>query len=216
MAIGILGGTFDPVHQAHLQMAAEAKANLNLESLKLVPCYQPPHRHQPLFTPQQRLALLEIAVQPYDGLVVDDREFHRKGNSYTVDTLQELREEVGAQQSLVFLLGMDAYSQLDQWYQWETLRELAHIVVMHRPQALGPVEGILAEWLANADDKVVVHQQPAGGFVVLEQSLLSVSATQIRAALEQFMASDINIPDNYLPEPVKEKVIEFLENNLES
>lgn len=183
MAIGIMGGTFDPVHNAHLQMALEAQRNLGLDSVRLVPCHRPPHRDCPSLCSEQRLHLLTLATEDSDVIEVDDRELQRNKASYTVDTLLSLREELGDEVSLVFLLGMDAFSHLTSWYKWEKLRALTHIAVMTRPNSPAPKDGVLADWLANIDSPSIVHQQAAGGLLLLEQSLLPISATAIREQL---------------------------------
>lgn len=191
--IGIFGGTFDPVHNAHLQMAQETMQTLRLDEVRMVPCHRPPHRGEPGLSSQQRLAILEMAVAPIDGLIADGRELQRDRPSYTVETLTSLREELGNDVSLVFLMGMDAYANLDTWYQWTHLRELAHIAIMERPDSPKPESSVLIESLQASDDLAIVHQQPAGGLVVLKQSLLPVSATAIRQQLIQGKRPD-NVP----------------------
>ena len=89
--IGVLGGTFDPVHHGHLRFALEAVEALRLRVLKLVPARVPPHRPGPAATPEERLAMLQAAVAGTPALEVDGRELARPGPSYTVDTLAELR-----------------------------------------------------------------------------------------------------------------------------
>ena len=183
--VGIFGGTFDPVHNAHLQMAIEAKQALRLDEVRMIPCHRPPHRGAPSLSSEQRLALLSMATKCIEGLVVDDRELKHDAPSYTVDTLISLRQELGNNVSLVFMMGMDAYASLDQWYQWSRLRELAHIAVMSRPGSAAPDKPDLSQALLESDCAEIVHQQHAGGLVVLNQSLLPVSATAIRQQLMQ-------------------------------
>jgi len=185
MAIGIFGGTFDPVHNGHLRMALEAKDNLGLDEVRLVPCHYPPHRDEPSLSSIQRLEILNIATKNLQGIVVDDRELKRDQLSYSIDTLDSFREELGDEVSLVLMMGMDAFVKLTSWHQWQRLRELAHIAVMVRPDSLPPQSGVLADWLANSDNPVIVKQQAAGGIILLEQSLLAISATAIREQLEQ-------------------------------
>lgn len=181
--IGILGGTFDPVHNAHLQMAMEAKQTLGLDEVRLVPCHRPPHRETPTVSSQQRLHLLSLAVSTCDGLEVDDRELYRDKASYTVDTLLSLRDELGEQVSLVFMLGTDAFAHLKTWHQWSRLRELAHLVIIARPDNTEVSDVELKQWISEADDIDIIGQQAAGGLIMLKQSLLAVSATDIRQQL---------------------------------
>lgn len=181
--IGVLGGTFDPVHNAHLQMAMEAKQTLGLDEVRLVPCHRPPHRETPTVSSQQRLHLLSLAVSTCDGLEVDDRELYRDKASYTVDTLLSLRDELGEQVSLVFMLGTDAFAHLKTWHQWSRLRELAHLVIIARPDNTEVSDVELKQWISEADDIDIIGQQAAGGLIMLKQSLLAVSATDIRQQL---------------------------------
>ena len=102
--IGIFGGTFDPVHIGHLRTALELRQLLELDEMRLLPNAQPPHREQPGVSAEHRLAMLQIAVDGEPGLVVDDRELRRTGPSYTIDTLLELRAELGEQVSICICL----------------------------------------------------------------------------------------------------------------
>jgi nicotinate-nucleotide adenylyltransferase len=185
--IGVFGGTFDPVHNAHIQMAVEAKQALSLDEVRLIPCHKPPHRDTPAATSEQRLALLQLAVTGCEGLVVDDREIRRDTASYTIDTLLSLRQELGDQVSIVFLLGMDAFVQLHTWHRWQALRDLAHIAVMSRPNSAQVKDAVLQEWVNTADDTSIVGRQAAGGLTLLSQSLLAVSATGIRQQLSEYV-----------------------------
>ena len=95
--IGVLGGTFDPIHLGHLRMALELKEQLGFDELRLVPCHQPPHRDRPQATATQRLDMLRIAVQDCTELQIDQRELQRDRPSFTVETLQSLRADLGAE-----------------------------------------------------------------------------------------------------------------------
>ena len=130
--IGIFGGTFDPVHFGHLRPALDVKQALGLREMRLIPCFSPPHRQQPVANPGQRLTMLRAAVGEEPELLVDNREMKREGVSYMVDTLSSLREEFG-DEPLCLVLGSDAFLQLDGWHRWREIIELAHIVVTHRP-----------------------------------------------------------------------------------
>lgn len=181
--VGLLGGTFDPVHRGHIQMALEAKAALDLDELRLIPCHVPYHREQaPKLNSQQRLHLLKLAVSDVEGLVVDDRELVREGPTYTVDTLTELREALGEQCSLVLLMGVDAYQGFAQWHRWQDIEALAHIGVMTRPGFALDADDKLTPCV---DAKHLIEQQPAGQKCLLALTPMPVSATEIRAELTQ-------------------------------
>jgi nicotinate-nucleotide adenylyltransferase len=126
--IGLLGGTFDPVHNAHLRIALDVLEQLQLAEMRFIPSRQPPHRAQPGASPEQRLAMLQRAVQGQPGFIVDERELRRSGPSYMVDTLCSLRADF-SETPLCLLLGLDAFRELHTWYRWQTIPELAHILV---------------------------------------------------------------------------------------
>jgi nicotinate-nucleotide adenylyltransferase len=132
-AVGILGGTFDPVHFGHLRMALELYQALDLAHVRLIPCYQPVHRKQPVATPEQRLAMVQKAITSEPALCVDDCEIQRKGPSYTIDTLNTLQTTLPNTPLCIFM-GIDALLNFPSWHKWENILQLAHLVVAHRPQ----------------------------------------------------------------------------------
>ena len=129
-SIGILGGTFDPIHIGHLRSALEVKENLKLDEMRLIPVYFPPHRKPPVASPEHRLNMVRCAVKNTD-LSVDDKEITRQGISYTVETLTSLREEF-PNHSISIILGTDAFLKLQNWHQWEKILTLCNIIVIHR------------------------------------------------------------------------------------
>ena len=131
--IGIFGGTFDPIHFGHLRLAEEMLELANLQQIRFIPTGTPPHRGAPQVTAVQRSAMVGLAIADQPKFVLDEREVRRAHMCYTVDTLRELRQELGEAQPLCLLMGGDAFLQLHTWYQWEELLELAHIVVGCRP-----------------------------------------------------------------------------------
>ena len=143
--IGILVGTFDPIHYGHLRPAQEVMRALDLAEVRIIPAANPPHRRAPLATAAQRLRMAELAVAEFPGLRVDDREIKRGGPSYTVLTLESLRGEFGAR-PLCLLLGLDAFEGLETWYQLQRLPELTHFVVMTRPGWSLPAADVLPAW----------------------------------------------------------------------
>ena len=181
-AIGFFGGTFDPVHCGHIQMALAAKKCLQLDEVRLLPCHQPPHRESPQLSSQQRLLLLNLAVSNIDGLSIDGRELKRDKLSWTVDTLKECRKEFGDELSITLLMGVDAYNDLQTWHEWQQLPKLAHIGVLQRPEYTMPKKGILADWLESSS-AAKIHTQPAGMVIALEQPQLPWSATAVREQL---------------------------------
>lgn len=184
--IGLLGGTFDPVHHGHLRMALEAREMLGLDELRLVPVNVPALRGQPGATAEQRLAMLRLAADGVPGLVVDDRELRRGGVSYSIDTLRELRAELGDHHHLCMILGEDAFAGLERWKEWRRLLDYAHVAVLTRPGDT-PVPGAaLASWTAEhlaADPLAAFKASSRGRILRLALTLLEISSTHVRALL---------------------------------
>lgn len=134
MRLGVMGGMFDPVHKAHIEAARVAVRMLALDCLHLVPCHIPNHRDAAFSTPEDRLAMLALAIADEHSLQVNPIELKRNAVSYSVETLTSLKSEY-TQAKLVFVLGMDAFDQLPQWYRWRELFELCHFFVLARDTA---------------------------------------------------------------------------------
>jgi nicotinate-nucleotide adenylyltransferase len=145
--IGIFGGTFDPIHFGHLRAALEIREALGLRELRLLPLNQAVHRAQPLADGALRLAMVRAAVDGEPGMVADDRELRRPGGSYSVDTLTEVRAEVGPDEPLCLLVGGDAFNTFFEWHRPRDILELAHLAVMQRPGSVLPRDPELREEL---------------------------------------------------------------------
>ncbi len=182
----IFGGTFDPVHFGHLRAAVEARESLQLDRLNLLPAGNPPHRDGTFASAEHRLAMLRLAVKDDPDLPVDPREVLREGYSWMVDTLAEIRAESGPGRPLALLLGQDAVNQLDSWKDWRRLFELAHIVIMRRPDS---PHGYSAQLMAEIEPRLVydpaaLRRQPCGRVLPLEVTQLAISSTDIRQRLQ--------------------------------
>ncbi len=207
--IGIFGGTFDPVHTGHLRPALELFEILQLEELRLIPAGTPPHRRPPRASAAQRLAMLRRAIAGQAGFQLDERETRRSGPSYMVDTLCELRAELGEQLPFCLLLGMDAFLGLSSWHRWEEIPRLAHLVVSHRPgwlpEHLDDHGGPLAE-LADSclvSDPRDLNSAPAGLIFMQPVTQLDISSTRIRALIRGGRNPRYLLPDtvwNYIQE----------------
>lgn len=130
--IGIFGGTFDPVHYGHIKPALSVKQNLGLSPLLFIPNRIPPHREQPWLSAEQRLALLRLALAELPDVLIDERELHREGPSYMVDTLKSLQQDYPGQ-TLCLIIGMDAFTGISRWHHWREIFKLCHLVVTTRP-----------------------------------------------------------------------------------
>ena len=195
-AIGILGGTFDPVHYGHLRPAVDVAHALGLDHVRLIPSAQPPHREQPLANAKQRLTLLQLAVKAAPELDVDDRELLRDGPSYTIDTLKSLRDDF-PNNPLYLLLGTDAFLSLYQWHQWQDLLSYANIVVMQRPEhQLALPEHMQAWFEQHYTDSI--EASLSGKVLTLPVTQLAISATQIRTLFGQGASPQYLLPDSVI------------------
>lgn len=209
--IALFGGTFDPVHFGHLRMALELRQALGVGEMRLLPSHRPRHRESPGVSAEHRRQMLALALRGCDELSMDDRELVRGGDTYTVDTLEQLRGELGDRVSISFCMGLDSLLTLPAWHRWKRLLELAHLVVVARPGWRMPqksgsgVEAEVAELLARRAGKVEhLHSEPRGRLVVREQTLLPISATDIR-----HLISGGQSPRFLLPAAV----LEYIEDN---
>lgn len=197
-AIGVLGGTFDPIHNGHLRVAWEAYERLGLREVRLIPCHLPPHRDTPSSSPHHRLTMVRLACAGVPGLVVDDWEIRRNSPSYSVDTLTHLRQQLGEQARLVFLMGMDAFRQFSTWHQWQRILELAHLWVARRPGAATPavtsIEGQLLQERGCTPEALLAR--PAGAICLYDSTVLDISATALREQIAQGISPRFLLPDS--------------------
>ena len=201
--IGLLGGTFDPIHFGHLRLAQELADALGLERVRFIPTGTPPHRNSPQVSGTHRLDMVRIAIAGNPVFEADDREIRRKGISYSYDTLTELRDELG-ERPLCLLMGADAFAALATWHRWQDLFDLAHVVIAHRPgfrlQGLqaalpAPLRKIYLRRLAGAPGMPLAN---AGCILTREITALDISATHIRAMLAQGSSPRYLVPDAIL------------------
>ncbi len=188
--IGIIGGTFDPIHHGHIRPALEVAEHFGLARLLLMPLAVAVHRQQPRASAEQRLAMCRLAASaassstasassPQPLLEVDDREIHRGGQSYSVLTLEELHREYDGQTAFCWLMGQDAFNGFQQWKDWPRILQLAHIVVMQRPGY---------QWRQAADAALLPYYADslrgnAGCIVFKTVQPQAISSTEIRRKL---------------------------------
>jgi len=191
--IGILGGSFDPIHYGHLRTALDVQQALDLEQVRLIPLRDPSHRGALDVSPETRLAMVSAAVAGEACLRADDRELKRSGKSYTLDTLVSLREEIGAQ-PICLLMGTDAFRSFPDWHKPDEIFEQAHLVVMQRPGEARPE--IYPE--RTVGTKEALKRQPAGCVLFLQVTQLEISATGIRTMLRLGRSPRYLLPDEVL------------------
>ncbi len=197
--IGLLGGTFDPVHIGHLRAAVEVVEQFGLDELRLLPCARPPHRATPQVSAGQRLQMAQLAVRGLDAVLVDDRELRRERPSWTIETLESLRAELGAEAQLLLLLGWDAFCGLPAWHRWQEILDFCHILVLQRPDADADTPEVLRNLLAARSlvDPQQLHGA-AGQIAFIWQTPLAVSATLIRNRLATGRSVRFLVPDAVL------------------
>lgn len=185
--IAILGGTFDPIHLAHLRVAEEVREACRLDEVRLVPAAVPPHKaRKPIASAPQRLAMVELAVGDTPGLRAWDVELGRPGPSYSIDTVRALRAEVGPACRIVFVLGRDAFAEFHTWREPEGIMALADLVILTRPPATAP---LALEDFPVATREALCYDFSSGSFHhasghevrLLPVTSLDISATDIRA-----------------------------------
>ncbi|AYN95705.1 nicotinate-nucleotide adenylyltransferase [Pseudomonas sp. LTJR-52] len=200
--IGLFGGTFDPIHIGHLRSALEVAEQLGLDELRLIPGARPPHRNAPQVSAQQRLEMVRLAVEGVEYLRVDDIEFRRERPSYTIETLEALRRDMGPHVQLLLMLGWDAFCGLPGWHRWTELLDHCHILVLQRPDADSEPPQALCDLIAartQSDPQAL--SGPAGQITYIWQTPLAVSATQIRGLLAAGKSVRFLVPDavmNYI------------------
>ncbi len=184
--IGLLGGTFDPVHEGHVAAAEAARRALWLDRVLLVPSPQPPHRQAEPRTPAaDRLAMVSLAVAGREGLAASGLELHRQGPSFTADTLRELQASGFAPWQLFFITGSDAFAEIASWRDYPALLDLSHFVVIARPgQSLDALHARLPELAPRMRPAPGERPQPFGAescaIFLVNAATPDVSSTGIR------------------------------------
>ncbi len=183
--IGLLGGSFDPIHVGHLQLARDARDRLSLAEVRLLPAAQPWQKGE-ITDAAHRARMVTLAIAGDHGLVLDLREIERGGPTYTVDTLRSLRAHLGPTQPLVLVIGTDQMERLDTWREWPALISLAHIAVAQRnAQAPNLNPALRAFWQTHHRPAAALAAAPAGAIVDLPMTPVDASGTEIRALLRQ-------------------------------
>lgn len=204
--IGIYGGTFDPVHFGHLRIAEELVEILQLYELRFLPAGRPRLRNEPAASQYHRMAMLQEAIHGNEKFLLDDREINRPGESSSVESLRELRNEfTGKKIAFCFIMGVDAFLKLPDWYHWHELFRLCHLVIVNRPghtslanQTCLPPKlknECLSRW---TDDVNTLRSSPSGLVFTTVTTLLDISATAIRAYIAAGKSARYLLPDNVL------------------
>lgn len=191
------GGTFDPIHYGHLKAVTALAEEVGVAQVTLLPNHVPPHRPQPIASPQQRVDMVNLAIANNPLFVVDDRELHRTTTSYTIDTLESIRQERGHSSPLAFIIGQDALLTLHQWHRWQNLLEVCHLLVLARPgYAVQMATPEMQHWLEQHQLKEVeqLTERPHGAVYLATTPLLDISATDIRQRYHQGLDGNRLLP----------------------
>lgn len=173
--LGVLGGTFDPIHMGHLQMAEAVYRRMSLSQVLFIPAYVPPHKVGMYFaTAEERYAMTELAVAAYPCFTVSDMELRRSGVSYTIDTIRELHK-LYAEQQLYFIIGADSVAQLHTWHNIEEMLELITFVAAGRPGYDGVMEQVARRLGQRARERIILLDTPE----------YDISSTDIRARIRR-------------------------------
>ncbi|WP_179401837.1 nicotinate-nucleotide adenylyltransferase [Burkholderia guangdongensis] len=198
--IGLLGGTFDPIHDGHLALARRFAALLDLTELVLLPAGQP-YQKRDVSAAEHRLAMTRAAAASLaiDGVAVSvaTDEIEHAGPTYTVDTLERWRARIGGDASLSLLIGADQLVRLDTWRDWRRLFDFAHVCAATRPgfELAAASQAVAAEVAARQAGADVLKSTPSGHLLIDTTLALDVAATDIRAHLRECLARREQMPD---------------------
>jgi nicotinate-nucleotide adenylyltransferase len=174
MRIGLLGGTFDPIHAGHLAIALHVLTHLSLDRIEFMPCFAPPHRSEPLASPAHRLAMAQLAIANFPLFAVNTLELTLGGISYTADTLDVLQKKF-PDNRYYFIIGADAFAHLPAWDRFEKIPALCDIVVINRNTTQISIPAAFTAFMQKNPSCCKIH------YLTMEPVI--VSATQIRADL---------------------------------
>lgn len=183
--LGIFGGSFDPIHFGHIKSALALLEHFDFEQIRFVPCQQSSRKQVANASAQHRWKMLKLVTNSNTKLIADDRELKRSGLSYTIDTLKELRAETKSRQTLVLIIGVDAFLNFCKWHQFEKILLICHIILLPRLGYGLPQEGCEKElYDAHSADDIMDLSRVLNGFIHLsDEKEIEVSSTYIRECI---------------------------------
>ncbi len=194
-SIGVLGGTFDPIHHGHLRIALDASESLGLEQVRLIPLAQAVHREPPQASAKHRWAMLKAALAGRVDLVADDRELRRAGPSYTIDTLRSLRDDF-PDRSLCLLLGDDAFAGFPAWREPSAILASANLAVLQRPRQATQATQATPELdqLLQAHGTEQLDLGRTGQIVLCPVTQLDIASSDVRRRIANGQSADFLTP----------------------
>ena len=206
--IGILGGTFDPIHNGHIRLAVEVLEKLKLDEVKLIPANIPPHRPTPFASPADRKRMIKLAISDEKKISIDLREIENRNISYAVNTLKSLRDEF-SNDILFLIIGVDVFNMIDGWKEWRSLLHYTHIIVATRSSNNKEnISSVLRKWInENKIDDINLLTSVLSGYIYyIDTPIVEISSSMIRT----YYTKHKNIKE-YLPSNV---ITYIKENNL--
>ncbi|MDF1796807.1 MAG: nicotinate (nicotinamide) nucleotide adenylyltransferase [Coxiellaceae bacterium] len=195
--LGVFGGTFDPVHKAHIEIALQAIKQCHLDRCILVPNSIPPHRDTPHATAEQRIEMLRLATKDYPELEISTCELDRDGPSYMIDTVKYLLDTSSAagttKSSLALIIGADSYNTFDQWHQWQQILSNVQLAVFQRPHHPTTQPSVVSDYIQQ-------HHLTSIQWI---NSAIDLSSTELRTKLTQ--------KDEILADEIPQKVLEYIQ-----
>lgn len=197
--IGIYGGSFDPIHLGHLKTATTLKTELQLDHLFLLPCCEPVHKDGLKYPSNDRLKMLNLALEKFSTLEIDSREILRGGGSYMIDTLHELKQ-IYRDEPICLIIGMDSFLKIKTWKDWQEFSKLVHLVILER-QGFNIIDSSLDSF--HSTKEVNELRLESNGLLYFSNCpKINISSSDIRDRI----AANQNL-DNLLPK----SIIRFLE-----
>ena len=196
-SIGIFGGSFDPIHQGHINIAKAAFKELNLDKLFFMPCKDHPHNKEIMATGHDRLEMLKLGLNDHPYLKIDKRELERPGVSFTFNSLEEIRRKYGNNVKITLLIGSDIFSSLNSWYRYKEILSLTNIAIVKRfgYEDLGAIkDDYLASLLDNSINQIVFNY---GQIKILNIPKYKISSSQLRLILKKNTMLNLNVLDDW-------------------
>lgn len=206
--IGILGGTFNPIHTGHLKVAEEVQKRFRLNKILFIPSYIPPHKESTdIVSPPHRLRMVKLAISPYSQFASSSVEIEAKGRSYSIDTLKKMKENF-PKAIIFFILGIDAFLEIDTWREYEKVLEQCYFIIVSRPgyrieEASDTLPDEYMEGIVKIRDAEEIKEDLLLSYKIFlfPMESLDISSTEIRKKIRE----DRSI-EGLVPKTVKEYI----------